>query len=101
EGQKMNAEGTHPYDDPTGKSRHIFINRKLSYSIGTQKFTDLAELQKRLKLIKEARDDDKAPAVLQPYGLCIMGDVIPVLDAAVAAGFRDISFGGAFPDHIR
>ncbi|MDF1839361.1 MAG: hypothetical protein P1V35_15950, partial [Planctomycetota bacterium] len=90
-----------PYDDPTGKSRYVFMGRKLSYTIGTQKFTDLAEVQKRLTKIKKARGEDDAPAVLQPYAGCIMGDIIPLLDAAVASNFTDITFGGAFADHMK
>ncbi|MBL4769756.1 MAG: biopolymer transporter ExbD [Planctomycetes bacterium] len=90
-----------PYDDPTGESRYVYEGRKLSYTIGTQKFTDLAEVQKRLRKIRTQRGDDDAPAVLQPYAGTIMGDVIPVLDAAVAADFTDITFGGAFADHVK
>ncbi|MEZ5974873.1 MAG: biopolymer transporter ExbD [Planctomycetota bacterium] len=101
EGTKMTADGKNLYTDPTGKARHSFANRRLSYTLMNQKFTDLGELQKVLKRIKDQRGEDKAPAVLQPFGGTIMGDIIPVLDAAVAAGFEDISFGGAFPDHVR
>ena len=103
-GDKMNADGTEPYNDLTGDSRHTFANRKVRYVIGTQNYHDLETLEKALKRIKDGRDargDEKVPAVLQPYGMTIMGDVIPVLDRAVAAGFRDITFGGAFADHIR
>ena len=103
-GIKMNADKTAEYNDPTGDSRHTFQGRKLRYVIGTQNYYDLDNLEKALKRIKDGRDargDEKVPAVLQPYGMTIMGDVIPVLDRAVAAGFRDITFGGAFADHIR
>lgn len=103
-GKKMDAKGENPYNDPTGDSRHTFKDRKVRYVIGTQNYYDLDNLQKALKRIKDGRDargDEKVPAVLQPYGMTIMGDVIPVLDRAVAAGFRDITFGGAFADHIR
>jgi biopolymer transport protein ExbD len=89
------------YDDPTGLTRYVYDGRRLSYTIGTQKFTDIAEVQKRLTKIKIARGEDDAPAVLQPYAGCIMGDIIPILDAAVAANFSDITFGGAFADHIK
>ncbi len=89
------------YDDPTFKTRYVYDGRRLSYTIGTQKFTDLKDVQDRLRKIKIARGDDDAPAVLQPYAGSIMGDVIPVLDAAVAAKFTDITFGGAFADHIK
>ncbi len=101
QGIKMNADKTEVYNDPTGKSRHTFANRKVRYTIGNQRFTELDLLQKKLKEIKDARDEDKAPAVLQPFANCITGDVIPVLDAAVSAGFRDITFGGAFDDNIK
>ena len=101
EGVKMNADKSAVYDDPSGKSRHTFQGRKVRYTIGNQRFTELGPLQKQLTKIKDARDDDKAPAVLQPNAGCITGDVIPVLDAAVAAGFRDITFGGAFDDNIK
>ncbi len=90
-----------PYADETGKTRFVYHNRKLSYTIGTQKFTDIVEVQKRLAKIKKSRGEDDAPAVLQPYAGCIMGDIIPILDAAVAADFTDITFGGAFADHIK
>ncbi len=90
-----------PYADLTNESRYVFDGRKLSYTIGTQKFTDLKEVQKRLTKIKIDRGEDDAPAVLQPFADCIMGDVIPVLDAAVAGKFKDITFGGAYADHVK
>ena len=95
-GQKMNAAGTQPYEDESGETRHIFVGRELRYSLGTQTFDSLSQLN---AAIHRMNIRGKTPCVLQALPGVILGDVIPVLDGLTAAGFTDISFGGDHSKH--
>ncbi|MCB9908661.1 MAG: biopolymer transporter ExbD [Planctomycetes bacterium] len=100
-GQARNAQGTGPYVDPSGQSRRTYVGRILSYTIGTQRMSSLADLQARLAQIHAARPGENVPVVLQPFADTLLGDVVPVLDAALAAGFTQIAWGGAVDDTQR
>lgn len=87
------------YDDPTGLKRFVWgPDRVLEYSVGSTKTTDLIEIGDRLAKIFKDRDDD-APATIDARPGTCYGDVVPLLDAAVAAGFEDITFVGAYPEN--
>ena len=94
-GERMDATGTRPYEDPTGKSRVTYRNRQLQYTVGTLEFRDLHRLGAWLRQRKAGSQE--LPIVLDPSIHTILGDVVPVLDQAVQAGFGEVQFSGAGP----
>ncbi|MFT7679954.1 MAG: biopolymer transport protein ExbD [Planctomycetota bacterium] len=101
EGTKMSADGKSVYNDPTGQKRFIWgPDRVLEYSVGSTKTTNLDEITKRLTKIYKDRDDE-APATIDARPGTCYGDVVPLLDAAINAGFTDITFVGAYPENIK
>ena len=101
EGTKMSADGKSVYNDPTGEKRFIWgPDRVLEYSVGSTKTTDLDELGKRLAKIYKDRDDE-APATIDARPGTCYGDVVPLLDKAIDAGFTDITFVGAYDENIK
>jgi biopolymer transport protein ExbD len=91
-GTKMNAAGTLPYADESGQSRPTFQNRQLRYSVGTQSFRSLPQFNAAIRRMSAT---GQQPCVLQAHPGIILEDVVPVLDGLTAAGFVDITFGGA------
>lgn len=77
-----------------GEGRWQWVGRKLDYQIGPRKFTDVDKLGERLEDLHEA--DDERPATIDSRAGTIYGDVVPVLDAAILAGFTDITFVGEY-----
>ena len=101
EGTKLNPEDRSLYNDPSGKRRFIYgEDRVMEFSVGSTKTTDLSEIGDRLAKIFRDRDDE-APATIDARPGTVYGDVVPLLDAAVDAGFTDITFVGAYPDNIK
>ncbi|MBL6721784.1 MAG: biopolymer transporter ExbD [Planctomycetes bacterium] len=112
EGAKLNVEGR-PYDDPTGEKRFVWNRdpklgsaRVMEYSVLNKKTNDLAELTQILTRVHDQRqatmkDGKKVPATIDPRSGSVYSDVVPVLDAAVAAGFTDITFVGAYDDSVK
>ena len=43
---------------------------------------------------------EKVPATIDARPKTVYSDVVKVLDQAIDAGFTDITFVGAYPDHI-
>lgn len=80
-----------------GPGRFVFDDsRVIEYSVGPVKTRDLAELERRLKTLR-AKDPER-PATIDARAGTVYGDVVPVLDVAIAAGFEEITFMGAPPD---
>ena len=97
------AEGKTPqvYNDPTGEKRFVWgPDRVLEYSVGAFKTNDLDEIGERLSRIYRDRNDE-APATIDARPGTCYGDVVPLLDKAVEAGFTDITFVGAYDDNIK
>ncbi len=84
--------------DPTqpwsGEGRFIIRGRKIQYKIGPSVFTEAEEMTKKLK--KSHEDDDERPATIDAKPGTMYADIIVALDAAIEAGFTDITFGGAY-----
>jgi biopolymer transport protein ExbD len=92
EGKRMDPMvATKPWN---GEKRFQWVGREVSYQIGPRKFRDLEDLEKRLHELHKA--DDKRPSTIDSRAGTIYGDVVPVLDAAIRAGFRDITFVGEY-----
>ncbi|MEW6073406.1 MAG: biopolymer transporter ExbD [Planctomycetota bacterium] len=84
-----------PYD-PANHERFIFQfgTRKLRYSIGPQKYTELEKVQERLADL--FAQDRERPATIDCRPGTVYGDMVPVLDAAYEVGYRDITFVGEY-----
>ena len=92
EGQKMDPnDARKPW---SGEHRYQWVGRQLSYQIGPIKFSDLGKLEDRLEVIREG--DPERPATIDARKGTIYGDVVPVLDAAINAGFEEITFVGEY-----
>ena len=73
-------------------ARYEYKNRVLEYGLGPKRTKDLKVLAKWLKDAHEK--DDEAPSTIQTAVNCTYGDVVPVLDNLVDAGFEKITFAG-------
>lgn len=93
EGTKMDPRDDAPW---SGEGPYRWgPDRVVSYSVGPRATRDLDELRKRLKdLITQ---DPERPATIDPWPGTVYDDVIRVLDVAILAGYRDITFIGARP----
>jgi len=92
-GRKVYAAGEdkgQPWVDAT--RRFEFVGREPLYQIGPHKTTKLDEVEKRLLDLN--RKDPTAPMTIDCRQGTVYGDMVPVLDAAVAAHFSRITFVG-------
>ncbi|MFT7677454.1 MAG: biopolymer transport protein ExbD [Planctomycetota bacterium] len=97
-GTKLRADGKTPYNDPSGADRFVWgPDRVVEYGVGANRTTDPVRLLEILERVYSRRDD-LAPATIDALPGTSYGDVVPLLDMAVAAGFTDITFVGARPD---
>ena len=106
DGVKMRPDGTaYTKDDELQRRRFVYDDsRVVEYSVGPNRTRDIKELSKRLRKAHKDRvamGQDKIPATIDARPGTIYADVVKVLDAAVEAGFTDITFVGAYDDHIK
>jgi biopolymer transport protein ExbD len=80
----------------SGVKRFEYVGRTLNYQIGPRKTADLGELRRILVQLK--RDDPERKSTIDCRPGTVYADMIPVLDAAVDAGFTDITFVGEYKD---
>jgi biopolymer transport protein ExbD len=99
-GAKLDPTGA-PYDDPTRRGRFVYdASRRLEYSVGTRRTSDLGALEQRLDEIRRERRAlgvDEVPITLDAREGTTQADVVGVLDMALGAGFRDVTFAAARP----
>jgi len=82
-------------EDAAAKRRFVYDStRVVRYGIGPKKTNDIAEVVKALKAYRK-RDPEKK-ATIDPRTGVTNADVILVLDAAIDAGYEDITFKGSF-----
>ena len=85
--------------------------RTLEYSVGPFRTGDVSELEDQLRKVYKKRqaampidpktgEQKQVPATIDSRPGTVYEDVTIVLDAALAAGFKEITFVGAFPDDI-
>ena len=74
-----------------GRGPFEFVGRRLSYAIGPRRMADLDAVRRQLGSLR-AQDPDYRLS-LDPGPGAVHGDVLPVLDAAIEAGFTKVSFG--------
>jgi biopolymer transport protein ExbD len=105
EGTKLAPDGTKPWSGKAG-SRFVYQgpgtpyrsgqDRVIQYSLGPRKSTNLTDIQARLRDLHE-KDPDR-PATIDARQGITYADVVMVLDAAIDANYREITFIGAYPE---
>jgi len=105
-GKKLRPDGTtYTSDDEAQRRRFIYDDtREVEYSVGPRKTRDITELGRRLRKIfkdRVAMGQERVPVSIDPRPGTVYSDVVKVLDAAIEADFRDITFVGAYDDHIK
>ena len=81
-----------------GEGRFEYVDRKIRYHIGPRTTEDIAVVEERLASLFQAAKaaGQKRPATIDARPGTTYGDIIPVLDAAVAVGFDEITFVGEY-----
>lgn len=77
-----------------GEGRFEYVGREQTYFLGPRKMASLQDLGEQLK--KLYRSDPERPATIAPLPGTVYGDVVPVLDRAIEAGYTDITFVGEY-----
>ena len=106
EGTKMKPIGgdrLRPYGPGDTGRFEWGTDRKLQYSVVNFKTSDLEKLRTRLAKIYQDRSagEDKVPATIDARAGTNYRDVAGVLDQAIESGFTDITFVGAYQEHIK
>ena len=86
----------HPYKNIPWPGQGPFKygpDRVVQYKVGSKEMTDIGELGDRLKKLHEATPE--RAATIDSYPGVVYADLVAVLDQALIAGFRDITFKGA------
>ena len=96
EGGRVYASGSERGQTWQGEKdrRFEFVGRKLTYSIGPRKTEKISDIAKWLKDFY--RKDPERPSTIDCRPGTVYGDMVPILDAAVDAGFTDITFIGEY-----
>lgn len=93
-GNRLKPGDRTPWD---GQGRFEFdATRVIQYQIGPRRTTSIEEVGNRLNLLHE-QDPERGSTIDARKGV-VYGDVVPVLDKAIAAKFSDITFVGSFED---
>lgn len=96
-GNKLDVATGEPY---SGEGRYRYDSaRVLDYSVGGLRVADLDELRAEMEVLYGV--DPAAGMRLQPGSGVVYGDVVPVLDACIRAGFTDIAFVDQSSDQAR
>ena len=100
-GQQVYASGLERGQTWQGEKdrRFEFVGRKLSYAIGPRKTKKLEDIGKWLTDLY--RKDPERPSTIDCRPGTVYGDMVPVLDAAVDAGFTDITFIGEYKQGVK
>ncbi len=96
EGSKLHPLRDEPYDPSgSGPFRHG-PERRLQFQVGATLTSSIEELSARLKEIQQSQPT--RPATIDPRARTTYSDMLLVLDAAMAAGFREIGFKASRED---
>ena len=95
-GNKVNATGNDEGQPWAGdyERRFKITGRQLRYQVGPRKTDDLATVTRWMR--EFFQKDPEAPVTLDCRPGSVYGDMVPVLDATVDAGFTDITFVGEY-----
>ena len=92
---RANNEEERKLWDGTPGTRYVYdTDRLVEYSIGPRKTFDLDELQRVLTDLHKA--DEERPATIDARKGTVYDDVVHVLDAAMNADFKEVTFVGAY-----
>ena len=92
EGTRLNAKGNGPWE---GEGRYSFgDDRVISYAVGPRRFSTVREVKERLDVLYDPTDP--RPVTIDPRKGVVYADVVEVLDAAIQAKFREITFAGSY-----
>ncbi len=91
EGSKLAPLTDEPWSGE-GPFRYV-PDRVIQYHVGPRKITDYADLKRRLQ--ETYQQDPTRPITIDSVGDIVYADAVQVLDAALEANFRDITFKGA------
>jgi biopolymer transport protein ExbD len=80
----------------SGKGRYAWSGRQMRYSIGPFTTMDIDKLRERLT--KLYQQDPERDSTIDPRQGVVYGDVVGVLDAAIEANYRSITFVGSYED---
>jgi biopolymer transport protein ExbD len=83
-----------PYDPDKHKRFEYDSSREVSYQIGPEKTDDIIKVAKRLKDL--FGQDEERPVTIDCRAGVVYGDMVPVLDVAIDAGFTEITFVGEY-----
>ena len=92
--QKGEPWAPNPPESKYPNRRFEFVGRELRYQIGPRKTEEIDTVARWL--LDFYRKDPKSPATIDCRPGSVYGDMVPVLDAAVEAGFTDITFVGEY-----
>ncbi len=79
--------------DPEAEHLKLYSGRRVGYSAGAQRFTSLDGLA---AFLAELPKD--TPVTIDARQAIVYGDVAPVLDQVIAAGFESIAFAASHED---
>lgn len=96
EGSKLQPLRNEPWDPAIGGPYRWGPDRVLQYQVGSMTTNKVEDLGARLKQLHDAQPD--RAATIDPKAKTSYADMVAVLDAAVLAGFNDITFKGSFED---
>jgi len=101
--KKTDAGGSRPYTSNDTGRFDWGDDREMEYNVGPYRTNDLDDLGTKLTKVYRDRmssNEEKVPATIDARPKTVYSDVVKVLDQAIDAGFTDITFVGAYPDHI-
>ncbi len=80
----------------SGTGRYEYVGREVHYRVGPLACRDLEVLRSRLVRLRDTRPvaSDPWPVTIRAGEHVSYGDVVPVLDTAIATGLNDITFVG-------
>ena len=94
---KPRAKQSDPIVAWTGEGRYVFdSSRAVEYTVGPKRTRDIDELGRRL--VELFKLDEERPATIDARPGSIYSDVVLVLDKVLDAGYRDITFVGAYDE---
>lgn len=93
-GTKLAPNGQGPWSGKPGSRFKFGDDRVVQYQIGPQRKNDIESVRDRLKTLHQ--EDTTRPATIDARPGIVYADVVKVLDAAILAGFTEVTFVGSY-----
>ena len=98
EGKKVYATGADAGQPWQGENDRRFTlvegSRQVQFAIGARKYDNVEDVRARLRELH--RLDPERPSTIDARTGTLYADVVPVLDAAIEAGYTDLTFIGEY-----